>query len=419
MTELFNRGELREFLDARLRSAIDRLHTMTEDEVLSRSTDDLIERLARLARLQPVVIGQEPIDGGVMEGSRQVRDQWGSGRTYNQAVFSVHAVYEFTGDPELLHYRPSMHLMARMIADIGTGTLTVRTTIAAEGQVNESVARESFEREIGHIRTNVGYSTADVNPFNASIDQRLRPVVERRKEVVLGRRSLAGALGFPLEKRTDAPARVPMERKQLSVAKPNPGPRQPYRDEPALTTAQYEEVIGVVESTMLAMERTPSVASGKDEEELRDQILVQLNGAFKGSATGETFVQQGKTDLLVRIDDRHVFVGECKWWTGEKACGEAVDQLLSYLPWRDEKAALILFIDRKDASAVIEKADRAIRDHAAFKRAGSASGDPTRRRNFVLGQPDDLEREIHLAALFAVLPKGTGKTASGKDAGSA
>jgi hypothetical protein len=180
--------------------------------------------------------------------------------------------------------------------------------------------------------------------------------------------------------------------------------REPYRDEPALSEAQYEDAIKVVQSTLLAMERTPSVASGKDEEELRDQILVQLNGTFEGAATGETFVQRGKTDLLVRVEDRHVFVGECKWWSGEKAFGDAIDQLLSYLPWRDEKAALILFIDRKDASAVIEKADQAVRAHRAYKRVGKSSRDPKSRRNYILGQPDDPEREIQLAVLFAVLP---------------
>lgn len=142
------------------------------------------------------------------------------------------------------------------------------------------------------------------------------------------------------------------------------------------------------------MERSPSVASGKGEEELRDQILVQLNGTFRGAATGATFVQNGKTDILIRVDDRHVFVGECKWWRGQKACGQAVDQLLSYLPWRDEKAALILFIDRKDASAVIEKAAEAVRAHLAYKRPGVTSNEPAERQNFVLGHPDDPDREI-------------------------
>jgi len=405
VAELFRRGELRDFLDVRIQSVMDRLEQMGEDEVLSRSTDDVVEELVGRARLEPLVIGADPIDGGVAEGSERVRDMW-DGSTYRQPVFNVHAVFEFTGDSDLLLYSPSTRLLTQINADIGATTLTVRTALPAQQQVDETAARQAYEREMGWIRTNAAHSTSEVTQFNSSLDQRIRPAVEDRKEFLRTRRSLAGALGFPLKKRTDAPAPVSIQRKQLSSSRlATPQPRQPYRDEPALTEAQYQEVIGVVESTMLAMERTPSVASGKNEEELRDLILVQLNGAFKGSATGETFVQQGKTDLLVRMDDRHVFVGECKWWTGQKALGSAIDQLLGYLPWRDEKAALILFIARKDASAVIEKVDQAIRSHPAFKRVGTASDEPARRRNFILGQPDDREREIHLAALFAVLSK--------------
>lgn len=49
-----------------------------------------------------------------------------------------------------------------------------------------------------------------------------------------------------------------------------------------------------------------------EEESLRDQILVQLNGNYEGMAMGETFVKSGKTDTLVQVEGRHVFVGECK-----------------------------------------------------------------------------------------------------------
>ena len=52
--------------------------------------------------------------------------------------------------------------------------------------------------------------------------------------------------------------------------------------------------------------------------------------------------------------------------------------LLRYLPWRDEKGALVIFINRKDATAVIERADEAVREHSAFKRAG-ADGDGANR----------------------------------------
>ena len=72
-------------------------------------------------------------------------------------------------------------------------------------------------------------------------------------------------------------------------------------------------------------------------------VLAQLNGHFKGAATGEAFRGKGKTDIRIEQDDRAAFVGECKNWNGETGATKAIDQLLGYLTWRDGKAALIVF----------------------------------------------------------------------------
>ncbi|GAB2978272.1 hypothetical protein [Actinotalea caeni] len=403
MNRLFEGGELREFLRQLIQDTVRTIEGLPEDEVLSRSTDDLLDQFVQSATLVAPEIGKSAIDGNVVETSRQVRDQWGLDRVYTARGLTINATFEFSGDARLFNYRPSTHLMTRFEGSIGRGTITV-TSGQALSDIKPEDAKAAIGREIDPIRTELGHVRADVAAHNARVAEQLRPAIERRKDSAQKRRNLAGALGFPISKRSDAPRPVPLSRKKVGAARTT-GVTAPYADEPALTAEQYEDVIRVVRSTLLAMERTPSVASGKDEEELRDQILVQLNGTFEGGATGETFVQRGKTDILVKDGERHVFVGECKWWTGAKACGDALDQLLSYLPWRDEKAALILFIDRKDASAVLEKADQAVRDHAAFKRSGAISTETAARRNFVLGHPDDGDREIHLAVLFAVLPK--------------
>jgi hypothetical protein len=405
MTRLFESGELGDFLQGQLKAAADRLESISEDEVLSRSVDDLTLELAAAATITPLVVGTEPIDGSVAETTVDVsRDFiWNGSRARG---FEVKAVYEFTGDKRVFQYRPSQNFMVRHEATIGNGTITVGA-VRPGLDTDADQMRAALAPGIDRIRQMAGFAATDVGTHNASVPGVVRRLVEQRKDRVQKRCDLAGALGFPLQRRDDALRPVPLVRTTIAVSRPHTDRRQPYQDEPAITFAQYEDAIQVVRSTLVAMERTPSVASGKDEEELRDQILVQLNGTFRGAATGETFVQNGKTDILVRVDDRHVFVGECKWWTGQKACGQAVDQLLSYLPWRDEKAALILFIDRKDASAVIEKAAESVRAHAAYKRSGITSSEPAGRQSFVLGHPDDAEREIQLALLFAVLPRGS------------
>src|SRR5262249_10958172 len=87
----------------------------------------------------------------------------------------------------------------------------------------------------------------------------------------------------------------------------------------------------------LMMERSPRTFAKLEEEEIRDHFLLQLNGHYEGSATGETFNAAGKTDILVREGNRNLFIGECKIWHGSNKFAEAIDQLLGYLTWRDTK----------------------------------------------------------------------------------
>ncbi|HUC14893.1 MAG TPA: hypothetical protein VMS00_10620 [Acidimicrobiales bacterium] len=153
----------------------------------------------------------------------------------------------------------------------------------------------------------------------------------------------------------------------------------------------------------LSLERNLTTFAGLHEEELRNHFLLQLNGTFEGAAAAELFNGAGKTDILVRIENRNVFIGECKIWTGESAFASAIDQLLGYTVWRDSKAALVLFIKQKDATAIVEKADSVIRKHSNFKRLGAPSPDASSRRNYVVHQTDDENREIQLALLPVVI----------------
>jgi hypothetical protein len=106
-----------------------------------------------------------------------------------------------------------------------------------------------------------------------------------------------------------------------------------------------------------------------DEEALRSHLLVQLNGVYEGDATGETFNFQGKTDILIRKDGKNVFVAECKFWKGEIAFLDTIDQLVTtYLIWRDTKTAVIFFNRNAGFSAVLSKIAEITPKHLQFKR---------------------------------------------------
>ena len=127
-----------------------------------------------------------------------------------------------------------------------------------------------------------------------------------------------------------------------------------------------------------------------------------MNGAFTGQATGETFNFQGTTDILIRIDGKNIFIAECKVWKGEKAFLAAIDQLLSYLSWRDTKTALLVFNRNAAFSAVLSKIAESVPTHPNFKRDLGKSGDTAFR--YVFAQPNDSNRELLLTVLAFDIP---------------
>src|SRR5580698_2747092 len=130
---------------------------------------------------------------------------------------------------------------------------------------------------------------------------------------------------------------------------------------------------------------------------MRSHFLVQLNGAFQGQATGETFNFQGKTDILIRVDGRNIFIGECKFWKGEKAFLATLDQLLSYLSWRDTKTAVIVFNRNADFTTVLSKIAEAVPMHSGFKRDLDKVDEST--FHYIFAQPNDTNRELFLTVM--------------------
>ena len=96
-----------------------------------------------------------------------------------------------------------------------------------------------------------------------------------------------------------------------------------------------------------------------------------------------------------------MFIGECKFWKGPKTILDTLDQLLSYVVWRDTKAALLLFIRDADVTSVMENAVAKVEEHPNYKRKGRHASHE--RHDFVLHATGDPTREIHLALLPFVI----------------
>lgn len=73
--------------------------------------------------------------------------------------------------------------------------------------------------------------------------------------------------------------------------------------EPTLNETVYQEILQTIWDLGRTMERLPSTYADKDEETLRDHILLYLTPRFEGSSTGETFNKTGKTEIFVANKD--------------------------------------------------------------------------------------------------------------------
>jgi hypothetical protein len=228
-----------------------------------------------------------------------------------------------------------------------------------------------------------------------------RAVARQRREAAAELDSYA-SIGFPIKRIADIDAcHVPVTRKKITLGAAAGRAVSPWTPEPTLADADYEAVLEVLRSARNALERSPSTTSKLDEPGLRDILLVLLNAQFEGRAAGEVFNGSGKTDILIRQDDRNVFIGECKILrhnTGvETVVAGALDQLLSYLTWRDTKAALLLLIRDMNVPAVLSRVCREIEKHRNYTETGQAA--TGERYDFVMHAAADKSREIRLAVL--------------------
>jgi hypothetical protein len=272
--------------------------------------------------------------------------------------------------------------------------------IVAGEDLTEEVVKAEIEKELARLDRYIAWQAQQIGPFNSALRDKIRLLISARKDKILKARHIAGSLGYRMQRREGAPDTYisPVVRRRISrqlVA------TEEFKPEPVMGEEDYQNILSIMKNMTFVMERSPSVFSKMPEETLRDHYLVQLNGQYEG-ASGETFNAHGKTDILVKDGAANIFIAECKIWRGAKTVEEALDQLLSYLTWRDTKAALLIFCRNKDFSSVLSKLWEAVQEHPQLKR-GPAVESETQAR-YVFGRHDDPNREIMLTVMAFAIP---------------
>lgn len=402
---IFGERDLREYLGERLSRLQKEVHAEGNNQLLNVNETQYIDYLVERYRVDPLILHWD--DMTVSEREELIpaerfpfdfgMDEFNRGKRYPKQVIT----YEipFTGDRELLRCKPSTSIL-------WTQDLRVQTNNVYIDIVNWRNASDEIKRDattiIDKLKSQAANVALDVENFNRGLESRARRVLAARKEEILKRMNVLNSLGVPLRKAEDVPETfsVPKVEKR-TVIKPTTS-SETYFPEPTLDNETYQQILQVLHEFGMEMERHPDIYEGKGEEALRDLLIMVLSPNFQ-STTGETFNRAGKTDILIRHEKSNVFVAECKFWRGIKAFHETIDQALSYLTWRDSKAAIMCFIGNKKLDPVLQQIDAETSKHPCFVKHKGRKQEGWFGFEFHL--IDDETRSVQLAVLCFHLPK--------------
>lgn len=408
----FKKGDLRGFLERRKLELKNKVESYDPNYILNMSEEDFCQYLISEYSLETpeihgdkiYVYNQKEVNIDVSKDPE--RDTFDISRPFYVKGIQVTISIPFDGDGELFQYKPSTFNFNPPCGEIAGQEIHL---IYEMVEHDKQKLKQMYQRELSEIKGYLECVKQDVESFNSSLESFVRQFVSKRKKKLLDDIGLVSSLGIPIKQRADLPETysIPSIRKKPRIEPPK-APREPFKPEPVLSLEEYESILEIIYNMALVMERSPKTFSKLKEEEIRDHFLMMLNAHYEGQATGETFNYGGKTDILIRVEGKNVFIAECKFWKGKKKLIEAIDQLLGYTSWRDTKTAILLFNKNQDFGSVLKKIDPTAKTHLCYKREWNMKSNKLKDEtifSYIFHQPQDVNREIILTIMAFDVPR--------------
>lgn len=405
---LFTGTSSSEYFDEKRQSIINEINSKSQNELLNISIEHYSEYIASIYKVDYPVLDETnytissyeaDIAGSKFPLEFSIFDR---SKAFKRDIIVFHVPFE--GDVAYLKYRPSSFNLA------GIPPVTLRNNEFLFEYINfynkpDNIKRE-FDNDLKSFKNNYDLLKADFEVFNYRLKSFIVDEINKRRESLLVKNNFLASFNVPLKSSETTPKTFsipsPKFREKITISKPIASGAA-FVPEPALDYNNYIKILKFIDDVGRNFERMPSVYENKEEEHLRDYILMVLDPNFEmGSAMGETFNKKGKTDILLRYDSSVVFVAECKFWAGERGFHKTIDQLLSYLTWRDSKTAVIIFVPNKEIMPVLKKVKEVTPLHSCYIATKAQKAENWTEHVFHL--PSDKNKEVMLSILIFHLP---------------
>jgi hypothetical protein len=373
---------------------------MSDEAVLSRPVDEFAHEIAQANKVDVPILDMARADRTFTEATVPEYQVPNSNFDIQVGVPGrIHTLHiPYTGQEYMFHYMPPVPGRNQVAGDTTASEVTIHA--AGHWHTADSINKK-FEQELETLEDSLKRLRENSERFNSGLLSFIRPRLDNRRRTAEQTRQTTEGIKFPLRQVANAPQTYKLPERPRHI-KPQPVQRADEKSF-VLSEDDYQNILKICESMSLVMERSPTVFENAEEEHIRVHYLVQLNGQYQGEATGETFNQHGKTDILFRHENQNVFVAECKFWGGYEGLKKTADQLLGYTTWRDTRTALIIFSRKQDFTNVITEAQRAMKDHQHFKSGPRPEGES--RFRYVFSHPDDKQRDIIVTLMLFDMPK--------------
>ena len=388
---MFDNPHFRLWLQQRITQAVRYADQCPNERILENSNRDLCEHIvAKFALQVPELQPEEKY----MDHEPVVLDQVGLEK--RQFVF----VIPYVGDMVLFDYQPSTFDFNPPLASVTQGEIRLFYEVLGENQADQ--VRNSLAGDLEKINLYLGRVKKDVDQFYEALRLQVKERIAVKKLQLLKTSEIIEELRIPIKRRRDLPEpyeiAITPKKKRKPLKLTHRGAQQFV-----VSQSDYEDIFHVTFSMSLLMERSPRTFAKLSENEIRDHFLMLLNAYYEGQAVGETFNCMGKTDILIRKQNENAFIAECKIWDGREKFNKTINQLLSYVTWRDTKTAILSFFKGKEFTNTLKTINNTITNRSCFVKphtlddAELANSETV--QSYILHHPDDSAKNLFLTVL--------------------
>jgi hypothetical protein len=241
---LFSKVDIFSVLEQQKQEVRKSVDTLTANQVLNTSEDDLVQSLIAQHTLHVPVLKEDDIhiaETGETkldvshDPMRMIYDR--SRPFYIPANKTVIAI-PFEGDAGFFVVQPQTFTLSPPRGTV-QGSEIHLTYVRTDHDAG--AVKRDYTRAVTEISEALKNLTSSTDPYNRELDGVVRGLVGKRKERLLADQGMVAALGLPIKKRHGAPTTytVPVHRRKVEISRPKPS-TEPFQPE-LTSTGLYQD----------------------------------------------------------------------------------------------------------------------------------------------------------------------------------